>query len=132
MNETYRSTATGKSTATGSTASTPAKGGCAPCDIPAFCRSHFYTGKLLTEADLTREQRYAQDKMRLHYTALHGWGVVCGLIVRPHPECLDRLVVKAGFAVDGCGREIRLLRDCVVEFPKPARTAARALSSRRL
>jgi hypothetical protein len=93
------------------------------CEIPAFRRSHFYTGKLLTENDLTREQRYAIDKLRLHYTALHGWGVVCGLIVKPHPQYSDRFVVTAGFAVDDCGREIRLLRDCVVMFPKPSQPA---------
>ena len=92
------------------------------CEIPAFRRSYFYAGKLLTEHDLTREQRYAIDKLRLHYTALHGWGVVCGLMVRPHPQCADRFVVTAGFAVDDCGREIRLLKDCVVMFPPPPPT----------
>jgi hypothetical protein len=92
------------------------------CEIPAFRRSYFYTGKLLTEHDLTREQRYAIDKLRLHYTALHGWGVVCGLMVKPHPQCVDRFVVTAGFAVDDCGREIRLLKDCVVMFPPPPPT----------
>jgi len=92
---------------------------CAPCEIPPFCRSYFYTGKLLTEGDLNREQRYAMDKLRLHYVALHGWGVVCGLMVRPHPDCPDRFVVTPGFAVDDCGREIRLLKECVTMFPKP-------------
>ncbi|MBV9759639.1 MAG: hypothetical protein JO340_03655 [Acidobacteriaceae bacterium] len=89
------------------------------CEIPAFCRSNFYTGKLLTECDLTREQRYLIDKLRLHYVALHGWGVACGLMVKPHPQYADRLVVTPGFAVDDCGREIRLLKECVVLFPKP-------------
>ena len=49
---------------------------CLPCDIPQFCRNNFYTGKLLTERDLTDEQRYAVDKLRLHHLALHGWGIV--------------------------------------------------------
>ena len=89
------------------------------CEIPAFRRSYFYSGKLLTEHDLVREQRYAIDKLRLHYTALHGWGVVCGLKVEPHPQCADRFVVTAGFAVDDCGREIRLLKRCEVMFPPP-------------
>jgi hypothetical protein len=90
-----------------------------PCHIPVFCRSHFYTGKLLTENDLNREQRYTIDKLRLHYVALHGWGVACGLMVRPHPQCPDRFVVTPGFAVDDCGREVRLIEERVVEFPKP-------------
>jgi len=92
---------------------------CAPCDIPPFCRSYFYTGKLLTEGDLTREQQYSRDKLRLHYVGLHGWGVVCGLMARPHPDCPDRFVIEPGFAVDDCGREIRLVKECVVFFPKP-------------
>jgi hypothetical protein len=105
----------GTSNATSATPAVPS----AACEIPAFRRSYFYTGKLLTERDLTREQRYAIDKLRLHYVALHGWGVACGLTVMPHEECADRLVVTAGFAVDDCGREIRLVNDCVVMFPKP-------------
>src|SRR6266568_6452227 len=92
---------------------------CDPCAIPAFCRSYFYTGKLLTERDLTAEQRYFIDKLRLHYVALHGWGVVCGLLVKPHPQCSDRVVITEGFAVDDCGREIRLLEDHVIELPRP-------------
>jgi hypothetical protein len=40
---------------------------CGPCDIPGFCRSYFYTGKLLTEGDLNRDQRYLIDKFRLHH-----------------------------------------------------------------
>jgi hypothetical protein len=96
---------------------------CAPCEIPAFCRSYFYTGKLLTEGDLTREQRYMMDKLRLHQVALHGWGVVRGLTVRPHPDCPDRFVVTPGLAIDDCGREVRLLHECVVLFPKPIKPA---------
>lgn len=94
---------------------------CAPCDIPGFCRSYFYTGKLLTEGDLNRDQRYLIDKLRLHHIALHGWGVVCGLMVRPHPECPDRFIVTPGLAIDDCGREIRLVKECVTLFPKPVK-----------
>lgn len=106
------------------TAGAPASNGestCAPCDIPGFCRSYFYTGKLLTEGDLNRDQRYLIDKLRLHHVALHGWGVVCGLLVRPHPECPDRFIVTPGLAIDDCGREIRLVKECVTLFPKPVK-----------
>ena len=58
--------------------------------------------------------------MRLHTLSLHGWGVICGLIVKPHPHCPEkRLVVTTGLAVDDCGREIRLLRDDCVNLPQP-------------
>lgn len=93
---------------------------CLSCDIPAFCRNNYYRGKLLTERDFTDEQRYNFDKMRQHTLALHGWGVVCGLIVKPHPYCPERrLIVEEGFAIDDCGREIRLLQDDYLLLPQP-------------
>jgi hypothetical protein len=110
------------SPATSTPSTTPAVKAPSACDIPAFCRSYFYTGKLLTEGDLNRDQKYMIDKLRLHYVALHGWGVACGLMVQPHPQCPDRFVVTAGFAVDDCGREVRLTTDCVVMFPRLPQT----------
>lgn len=93
---------------------------CLPCDIPAFCRNSYYRGKLLTERDFTDEQRYGVDKMRLHLNRLHGWGVLCGLVVKPHPFCPDRrLVIGEGFGIDNCGREIRLLAEDYVLLPQP-------------
>ena len=91
---------------------------CLPCDIPAFCRNHYYRGKLLTERDFAAEQQYHKDRMRLHTLALHGWGVVCGFEVKPHPYCPDqRLVVGDGFAIDCCGREIRVLQPVDLTLP---------------
>jgi hypothetical protein len=93
---------------------------CVPCDIPPFCRNHYFKGKLLTEQDFTLEQQYFRDKFRLHYRALHGWGVVCGLRVRPHPYCPDkRLVVEPGIAIDPCGYEIVVPREVEIELPAP-------------
>jgi len=117
MQATTKTNSAASKPTTGAATQTPTA--CAPCDIPGFCRSYFYTGKLLTEGDLNREQRYMIDKLRLHHVALHGWGVVCGLMVRPHPQCTDRFIVTAGLALDDCGREVRLAKDCVVLFPKP-------------
>jgi hypothetical protein len=94
--------------------------GCLSCDIPAFCRNNYYRGKLLTERDFTDEQRYTADKIRLHTRVLHGWGVVCGLIVKPHPRCPERrLIVGPGIALDDCGRDIRVLKEDWVELPQP-------------
>jgi hypothetical protein len=98
---------------------------CLPCDIPVFCRNNYYRGKLLTERDFNDEQRYGIDKMRLHTLSLHGWGVICGLIVKPHPHCPDkRLTVSVGLALDDCGREVRLLRDDCVYLPQPLPAAS--------
>ncbi len=94
---------------------------CLPCTIPPFCRNHYYTGKLLTERDFSAEQRYAIDKLRLHHLALHGWGVVCGLEVKPHPYCPDRrIVVTPGLAIDRCGREIVVSEAVELELPQPS------------
>ena len=93
---------------------------CVPCDIPPFCRTNYFTGRLLTEQDFTGEQRYFRDKIRLHYRALHGWGVACGLKVKPHPYCPDkRLVIEPGLAVDQCGYEIVVAREVEIELPQP-------------
>ena len=52
----------------------------------------------------------ASTKMRLHTLALHGWGVVCGLVVKPHPVLSGKTPGGVrGLAIDDCGREIRLL-----------------------
>lgn len=91
-----------------------------PCDIPPFCRNNYFTGKLLTERDLTAEQRYLTDKLRLHHIALHGWGVICGLKVRSHPYCPElKVIVEPGLAIDPCGRFIRVLKEVEVDLPKP-------------
>lgn len=93
---------------------------CLPCTIPEFDRNLYYTGKLLTARDLSDEQRYFRDKQRLHYLALHGWGVVCGLRVKPHPYCPAlKIVIEEGFAVDDCGREIRILQPAELDVPQP-------------
>jgi hypothetical protein len=102
----------------------PSKGSCLPCDILPFSRNNYFTGKLLTERDFKAEQQYMADKLRLHHVALHGWGVVCGLKVTPHPVCPDlKIVVEPGLAVDGCGREIRVPKQKELEIPWPAPSA---------
>jgi hypothetical protein len=96
------------------------KSKCLSCEIPAFCRGYYYRGKLLTERDFTDEQRYVIDKMRLHQRALHGWGVVCGLMAHPHPQCPSlRLVITEGLAIDDCGREVRVLENTYIDLPQP-------------
>jgi hypothetical protein len=93
---------------------------CVPCDLDRFCRNNYFTGKLLTARDLSLEQRYMRDKLRLHHRVLHGWGVVCGLRVKPHPYCPhERLVIEPGVAVDACGYEIVVPMEVEIELPKP-------------
>jgi hypothetical protein len=94
---------------------------CLPCEIPPLCRNHFFTGKLMTARDFTDEQSYLVDMQRLHELELHGWGVVCGLRVKPHPYCPHlRIVVEPGFAIDRCGRQIRVIEETEKALPQIA------------
>jgi hypothetical protein len=65
-------------------------------DVPEFRRRRYQYGQLLGVADFEAEQSYHREKMRLHNRCLHGYGVICGLLVCPaddpklcEPEGLD-------------------------------------------
>ncbi len=53
------------------------------CDYNSYKRTRYFHGMLLTERDFQEEQIYHQEKRRLLNRMLHGWGVVCGLGVKP-------------------------------------------------
>jgi hypothetical protein len=94
-------------------------GDCTECGSPQLARNNFFTGKLLAERDFVEEQQYLLGKDRRHQQALHGWGAVCGLRVKAHPDpaCRRRyVVVEPGTAVDCCGREILVAREEVFAF----------------
>jgi len=82
---------------------------CPACNFGPFTRNNYFTGKLLVERDFTDEARFHMEKLRHHEQRLHGWGVVCGLKVKPHPNpaCRDRFIcIEPGTAVDCCGYDI--------------------------
>lgn len=70
----------------------------------SFNRNHYYYGKLLTSRDFSMEQEYMNDKRRLGNRMLHGSGIVSGLKVVAADD--TAIILQAGFAVDGGGREI--------------------------
>jgi len=75
---------------------------CPACNYGPFTRNNYFTGKLLVERDFTDETRFHMEKLRHHEQLLHGWGVVCGLKVKAHPNeaCRDRFVcVEPGSAL---------------------------------
>src|SRR5262249_55838879 len=85
------------------------------CDCGQHCgeiatdRLRYFTGRFMTARDLRDEQKFWLSRHRLHTRVMHGWGVVCGLYVdvHPKPDCAnDHVAIKAGIAVDCCGREI--------------------------
>jgi hypothetical protein len=89
------------------------------CGHVATERNRYFTGKYMAARDFQAEQEYFLSRHRLHNRVLHGWGIVCGLRVVPHPDpqCRGRwVVVRAGVALDCCGRELVLSKDYAFEL----------------
>ena len=66
-------------------------------------RTSFFSGRLLTAEDFTREQEYSRDKQKRHNRTLHGFGIVSGLKVT---IAGGKIVVDSGVALDCEGNEI--------------------------
>jgi hypothetical protein len=67
----------------------PSKTRPACAEVPEFERLNYFYGQLLSAADFRNEQSYSREKLKLHNRCLHGYGVICGLVVGPveHGEC---------------------------------------------
>ncbi len=96
---------------------------------PCLVMPRFACGQLLTDDDLNQLMAWASDKHRLARLR-DGWGVVCGLEVTCDPQCPSGIVVRPGYAVDCCGRDVVVCGDapqarldlaaaCGVEAPAP-------------
>jgi hypothetical protein len=81
-------------------------------------RVHYFSGQILTPADLQAEQDYHREMRYLH-NRLVGQGVVHGLDVTFGDG--STLVIGPGLAIDGCGRELVLTEDVSVEVTDPTR-----------
>jgi hypothetical protein len=94
---------------------------CPACNYGPFTRNNYFTGKLLVERDFTDETRFHMEKLRHHEQLLHGWGVVCGLKVKAHPNkaCRDRFVcVEPGSALDCCGHDIIVAEEECIDITR--------------
>ncbi len=67
-------------------------------------RNNYYFGKLLTAKDFESEQRYFNDKRRLHNRLENGVGIAAGLGVVMADDA--SIILQAGCAYDAAGREI--------------------------
>src|SRR4051812_39955739 len=76
------------------------------CDTECFERPRYFCGHLLTDADLSLEQRYVIGKNKLYHRTLHGQGIVCGLRLTCDAACNGNVVVGEGFAIDDCGNDL--------------------------
>jgi hypothetical protein len=87
-------------------------GDCGPdddptCELECLERPVFKPGQRLCAPDLDNLVAYADGRFGL-VRYRHGWGIVCGLQVRPDPGCDTRVVIEQGYAVDCCGNDVVL------------------------
>src|SRR5262245_19115065 len=55
-----------------------------PCPpVPDLRRLNYFFGQMLGVDDFRSGQNYFRDKHKLHNRCLHGYGTVCGLLVKP-------------------------------------------------
>src|SRR6202008_4605747 len=79
---------------------------CTCCGITCFERPNYFCGHLLTDADLSLEQKYLIEKNKLYHRAIDGYGIACGLKVTCDGDCRGNVWVHQGFAIDDCGHDI--------------------------
>ena len=85
-------------------------GPCTCCKPICFERPHYFCGQLLSDGDLSAEQRYFREKQKLYHRALHGHGVVCGLRLTCDPDCCRQIRIGEGYAIDDCGNDLVVCR----------------------
>lgn len=85
-------------------------------DQSYFERLKYYFGKMLTVRDFQAEQNYMNEKRWLLNRMGTGWGVLCGLKVRPCAAGSSQVVIAPGFALDAYGHEILVCQDQVVDL----------------
>lgn len=75
-------------------------------------RPRYYPRQLVTPDVLTLGQEYLRNKQRIHNRMLHGWGVVCGLMVCPVPVASGtgyepwKVLVLPGYALAPSGEGV--------------------------
>jgi hypothetical protein len=73
--------------------------------VKSFTRPRYFYGQLLDVRHFESEQEYFRRKLSLLNQMVSGYGVVCGLDVKPGPDD-HSVVVEPGLALDKWGREI--------------------------
>lgn len=114
-------------------------------DTPPLRRLRYFHGQNLGARDFQREQEYVREKLKLRMRSLLGYGVVCGLYVRPvrrhdddcppdHHEVAEdtegpeggaergrrraEVRLTSGLAVDCDGNEVVVRGGCVIDLWK--------------
>lgn len=86
-------------------------GACA--ELPDLRRLNYFYGQMLGVNDFRTEQAFFREKLKLHNRCLHGYGTVCGLMVKAEPpaqECRnedDEARKKLQLELDGLVRQLQ-------------------------
>ena len=86
---------------------------CAVGDVTSLERSRFFPRQLVSAADLTQDQIYFREKLRRHNRLLHGWGIVCGVLVKRVEGCTVK--VSQGYILGPYGDEILVAEDVTLD-----------------
>jgi hypothetical protein len=86
------------------------------CRLINFERPNYFCGHLLTDTDLTLQQRYFREKTKLYHRALDGHGIVCGLRLTCDPNCSGNVLVGRGYAIDNCGNDLILAEQIPIDI----------------
>jgi len=76
------------------------------CNLVCFDRPNYFCGHLLTDGDLTLQQKYVVEKNKLYHRTMHGHGIVCGLKLTCDCDCKGNILIHDGFAIDDCGNDL--------------------------
>ena len=79
-------------------------------------RPRFFSGQMLTAADLREEQEYHREQHRRHLQTLHGFGIVNGLDVALGAGG-STIQIEPGHAIDAHGQEICLHDKATLTIP---------------
>ena len=86
------------------------------CDYSNFKRARYFRGMLMTDMDFDVEQIYHNEKRKLLNRMLHGWGIVCGLEVKPTQPPSPNIIVEPGLALDCHGNEILVCEEQTIDL----------------
>jgi hypothetical protein len=91
--------------------------GCETGGPTSMERVRYFPRQLITPDDLTQEQEYFRGRMRRHNRLLHGWGVVCGLEVKPTAQDWT-VCIEPGYALGPQGDEIVIERAVKIDLSR--------------
>jgi hypothetical protein len=95
-------------------------GDCQDChsaaDVVSLERTRYFPRQLVGPGDLTQDQVYFREKLRRHNRLLHGWGIVCGALVRHEKGC--EAIVTPGYILGPYGDEILIDEEVTIDVCK--------------